>query len=199
MGGDTLRRRKASRPAPIKIDFSSSGFYGERCPTCQKNKLGIYLTFPICNHCQQEFDLTEDFLERVKARRIIIVSEKIDWHKAILNGTIDGTSWKAKDGIVWKAKYVSMDHWFVWLVDSKDSPENNQERIEIICQLLDSLTPIFIERMTIKESPIRRYWFVATIGATVLTSAYLYQRYTEKRDKEQQEAEEAEGQKEHKR
>lgn len=181
---------KASRPAPVKIDFFSSGFYGETCPICQENRLGVNLCYPICVRCRQKYDLTEDLLEALRAHRLMIDQEVVDWlqkpHPEI-TGTIDQ--------IRWKAQFVLGQ----WLIQVQKQTKDRTTIAKLIREYLTKLTPEFVDRLTQKQTKIRRYAFFIATGATLITLSYVIKKWTEKKTKEQQEAEEAEGQKEHKR
>lgn len=168
--------RKAVRPTPLKIDFSSSGFYGEKCPICQINRLGINLEYPICIRCRQKYKLGKEFLNDLQHHGVFLNLDETQLHKEPLmaSGTIDGLDWTAKP---------VMQKWQIDITANMSDSENRQ-RMAILRLLLTKIIT--------GELPARRYLFIVTCGTFIVTSAYLYKRYLKQKAQEQKEAEEAE-------
>lgn len=166
------------------VKQKSSGFCGETCPICGENRLGATLEYPVCNRCRHKYHITHDFLRELKTHRLLISEEIIDWqqkpHPAI-KGAID-------DEIPWKASFVMGG----WLVEVPDGAENRIILAQLIKQYLDSVTPAWLERVKSKKTAIRRYFFMAAAGATMVTVVYVLAKRAERQKKEIQEAEEAE-------
>ena len=181
-----MMRRKdfPIKPTEIRHDFGK--FAGELCPICRQNRLVAVLRYPICNRCRKKLDLTEDLLESLSDRRLIIDQDTIDWQQqphSSLTGTLD------LDGKRWEAFYV-FDGWSVQFTEQID---DSGFLACLLKQYLDRATPGWLEQAENKQTKIRRYVFFVTAGTTVVTAAYFVRKCAERLKKELQEAEEAEG------
>ena len=176
--------RKAFPIRPIGIRHDFGKFAGELCPICRQNKLVAVLEYPVCMRCRHKYGITKDLLKPLKAHRLLISQEIIDWQQQphpVIEGTIDDASWKA---------------WFVmggWLVEILGQADDRIVLAALIKQYLDSVTPAWLDRVKERQTKIRRYCFMVAIGATVATTAYFLKKRAERRKKELREAEEAEG------
>lgn len=179
--------RKASKPAPVKINVPSSGFYGLKCPFCNEQKLRASASIPACYRCIEKLGLTEDILNKLQGHFFVLPPE-INWaqepHPRIV-GSIDD--------IPWQASFV-LQRWSVQILNDEMKTEERKAVAGIVHQLLDVYyTPSYLERMTKKKTPLKKYVFIATLGATIVTAAHFAQKLAEKKAREQKEAEEAEG------
>lgn len=176
-----MKQRKASRPAPIKHDFTTSGFYGELCPICEKQKLGVTLILPVCMRCRTKYKLTEDLLKEMQAHRLIIAQEVINWkHEPYpkLTGTIND--------IDWQANFVLGK----WSIQFLKPTEKQAELTRLIREYLDAITPSFVDRLKRRKQKIRRrYIFFLAAGVTLVTARHLTTRHKKKIQEETQQAE----------
>lgn len=166
-----MKQIRGGKPAPIKHDFSESDFTGELCPLCQVNKLTRIHQYPICRRCRDKLNIMENQLRNLQAHRLVITEEFIDWEvkpNPELKGTIDN--------IPWHAEYIS-GRWEAQLLEEI----GEHASIAILVQdYLKKITPTLKERRKVKKSKIRRYFFMATCGTTMVTAAYFIRKHYKK-------------------
>lgn len=179
-----MTQHKAVRPTPIKHSFVSK-FGGEICPICGSNRLVMVLEYPVCMRCREKYDLTEDLLRELKAHRLLISTDTIDWQEKPyprVSGLID-------DKVPWQASFVMNEKWFVEVCQPS---EDRNDIVGLIRQYLVSITPAWLERMKNKKTKIRRYVFIAAVGVSLATTGYFLKKRSDRLKKELKEAEEAE-------
>lgn len=182
---NTLRKFQPHRPtAIIHVDWSrgDGGYGGERCPICNFTKLATTTMHPICHSCQIKYEIRDEILDSFIGCRIKIDQDVINWSETpqpMLTGTLNE--------IPWRASFVMNQKWSAQIQQPVD---NARELQRLVAKFLDSLTPVWLERVKTRATKIRRYRFIAAAGATIVTVCYLCYKQAEKTKREKEAVEE---------
>ncbi|OGD56032.1 hypothetical protein A2V71_03935 [Candidatus Berkelbacteria bacterium RBG_13_40_8] len=161
------------KPVPLKLNFKQRPFAGERCPLCQKNRLTVAHQYPICTQCRKIFSNNEKILKELAGHEIIFDKDEIDWKEKpcpTISGSYDTKRWQGS---------FSLQKWSV-----TRSEDFSQEEALLVRQILELLTPSFIDRQKKRKTKIRRRIFFIALGATVATAAYLAKKHSDLKNKE---------------